>query len=160
MTLSRTPIERSELYSSVEITPCSVDKFDEEDWSRAAELLEHAVSRYSDVDMFAILSDVADGTAQLWAITDEAGYGIGAMVTRVVEYPSEYTVFMIQLCGTEGGRMTPEAMQTATGHLEEVARHLGCDAVRICGRKGWGRILQGYVEVERTFDKVLRKADD
>jgi hypothetical protein len=41
--------------------------------------------------------------------------------------------------------------------LEDIARTGGCIAMRIPGRKGWGRVFPGYEERYRVFEKPLVK---
>ena len=150
--------DNSELFSSVELKYPEIEFFDGPDWIRVAKILKRAVSGYPDTDLVSIMKDVQTGDAQLWCVVDDSGDLVGAVVTRVSEFETGLISLTVQLAALERGvRIPRESMQEMIVHLEGVGRMLGCDTVRITGRKGWGAILEGYKEIHRTYENTIQE---
>ena len=164
MTLSRTQTEPSEQCLWVDAGPVNAEELDEEEIEWFESLLRRASNLTSDVDSSHYIRDALAGHCALWSIDTEDGVRVGAMTTRVVQFETGYTVLTIQLCAVEPGlpRIPNECIESILKRIERSAALIGCDAVRIPGRPGkdWGEVASGYVEVERTFDKVLRGGSD
>lgn len=98
-----------------------------------------------------VLKDLSDGVAGLYIIEDDVtGDLIGALTCESMEYPHS-SVFVIGVCG---GR---ELYRWAglMGAMEQEAARLGCDTVRISGRKGWGAVFPDYTEMHRVFERRI-----
>lgn len=98
-----------------------------------------------------VLDDIASGVLGLYSITDdETGELLGAVACESQAHPNE-DVFNIAYCG---GR---DLYRWAglLGALEAEAVRLGCQTVRISGRKGWGAIFPDYREVHRIYERKV-----
>jgi len=114
--------------------------------------LEHRFLSFSVEDA---VERVLEHRTQMWALMDEDSLR-GVMLTSFVSYPSGYKVMVIDHAVMEPGyETTPEEMRFVAEYIEPLAKSEGCHAMRITGRKGWARVLEGYTEVSRTFDKRL-----
>lgn len=82
--------------------------------------------------------DVMTGQALLWLIW-RAPEIEGAAITQIV-ITQKSRVCMIVACGGDNMRRWLPLVEK----IENYARDEGCDAVRILGRKGWTRVLNGY----------------
>ena len=76
----------------------------------------------------------------------------GAAATKIVVYPNGRKVCVITACA---GHSFPKWRHTIQ-EIEKYAKHMGCKAVRISGRKGW-KILkaEGYREPWIMLEKEL-----
>jgi hypothetical protein len=92
----------------------------------------------------------AKGRVQVWACL-ERGRVCGAVVTEIALYPTGRKVLRIFLLGGEGLHLVPGGMKI----LESYGREWGCAAIEAEGRRGWGRLLHGYRETWRAFEKEL-----
>lgn len=98
-----------------------------------------------------ILDRIANGRMLLWiAIDDDGGNIIAAMTTELVRMRSGLVCWMCQ-CG--GDRM--QDWSRFHVKVEEYARAEGCVKVRIKGRPGWEKVLNGYRRCDVTLEKVL-----
>jgi hypothetical protein len=90
------------------------------------------------------------GEAQLWFVTED-GVTSSAAVTRIINYPDGRRVFRI-----DGAAGLLQDGQEFIGTLERIAQRQGCTSVRIEGREGWQRSLEGYSEVARILEKEIQ----
>jgi hypothetical protein len=91
------------------------------------------------------------GGMELWICQDtETLEVIAALATEIHDYPRA-RVFSLAFCG--GKDM--ERWAPWIDALEGIAAARGCTHVRIPGRKGWGRVFEGYREVHRIYEKAL-----
>lgn len=159
MTRPQTQTEPSERCSWVELVYCEGSELSQDEWIRMATILKRATSRTPDAHLPSILQDVANRDAQLWALIDSENAVVGGVVTQIVEVATGYTYMEIVACATENTMVEHESMREILSRLENVAHAMNCDAIRIVGRKGWGRIFSDFKEVNRVFDKVIREAN-
>lgn len=159
MTRPQTQTEPSERCSRVEPVYVEGAELSMEEWTRMARLMKKAARRAPDVHVGNILKDIHTRDAQLWALVDETDLVVGCIVTQIVEFKTGYVLFEIVLAATEGTFLEHEGIRDVVAKLESVAKSMDCDAIRIVGRKGWGRILGDFKEVNRVYDKVLREAN-
>lgn len=157
MTQRATQIESSAPSSWVEAFPADPSKIELDQWLRIASILKAATVGRPDCDVVQTLKDVKDQLAVLWLLVDSGRTLRGAMVTRMVMFTTGYSVLVLQLVALDNHTVTPENMREVVVRLEEFARNGGMDAIRIVGRKGWGKIFPDFVEVERTFDKIIHE---
>lgn len=91
------------------------------------------------------------GKTLIWiAIDDETAKVHAAMTTELV--PMRYGL-VCWMCQCSGDRMR----EWSDFHvkIEEYAKAEGCVRVRLVGRPGWERVLDGYKVVTVTLEKVL-----
>lgn len=101
-------------------------------WADVCQLLEKAVKRggneWADVE-----AALDSGRAQLWIAADERP--VAAMVTKL-----DGRTLEVWLAGGAVLSGTVPFLETAIA----AAREAGATDARICGRKGWDRVLRGY----------------
>lgn len=81
--------------------------------------------------------------AQLWVLPNSA------LVTTVVKHPQAKV--LTHWIG--GGSL--EELIAVEPNIEMFARDEGCNAILINGRRGWGRVLNGYTETHTVYAKVI-----
>lgn len=119
--------------------------------------MKPAVTFTAELDLVEVLKSVRSYDSALWLFVDCGENTVGAVICKVLEYPTGYKVFLV-LAGASGGtRISRGNFRAILDHLEIVADKSGCDAIRICGREGWGRIFPEFTRVSSTFDKVIKK---
>lgn len=102
-----------------------------------------AIKRTNLSDPADIEYDILNGDQLLWLaiaqITADVKIIEAAAATSLVEISGE-TVCIITACGGENmANWLP-----LFAHIETYAKNEGCDRVRIYGRRGWSRVLDGY----------------
>ena len=117
----------------------------EEHWPECAPFLEMALATQSAMSLESVHADIRGGKFLLWKIAGRA-----ALVTQVQTFPLE-KICMVVLCG---GNHIEDWLQEADETLTRYARHLGCQALMIVGRRGWSRVIPAY----HVQDVVMRKA--
>ena len=122
-------------------------------WPHVAPLLRQAIARtglsaFSDIER-----DVLLGRALLWlAVENEQGRAVlVAAASTSLQQTDAGKVCVITACaGRHMSRWLP-----LIERIEDYARNEGCRCVRIYGRKGWLRALQGYAQRNVVLDKEL-----
>ena len=117
-------------------------------WQRVNAHILSAMERggmgnYSDVER-----GVRSGAMQLWLAFND-GEILAAAVTELTKRTNGELECTIVACG--GNERDTWLHHIAA--LEDFARAEGCSRVRICGRPGWRRILNGY----RTRKVIIEK---
>lgn len=84
---------------------------------------------------------------QLWGYQEE-GRVIGIAITRV-------SLPFCEVFAAAGKQSRPGQIQELYEHIERWARTVGCARMRINGRKGWMRVLQGYSVTGYIMEKEL-----
>lgn len=74
-----------------------------------------------------------------------------AGVTKIIA-SQKSKVLMCEACSGSEFIRNKHVMQT----IEDYARSEGCDAVRIGGRKGWGRVFPEYREIAVLLERRLK----
>lgn len=122
-------------------------------WPYVAPLLRRATTR-TGLSAFAdIENDILCGNALLWfAVSGEGGAAtIEAAASTSLQQTDAGKVCVITACaGTNMARWLP-----LINHIEAYAKNEGCNCVRIFGRKGWLRVLDGYKENHVIMDRDL-----
>lgn len=114
-------------------------------WPEVAPFLARALEKQTAMSLESVKADCVRGKFWLWRIRQRA-----AFLTEIQQFPLE-RICMIVLCGGDSlEEWVNEADETLTRH----ARHFGCSALMIVGRRGWSRACPAY-EVQ---DYVMRKA--
>ena len=143
--------------SWVDLRHCDPAGLNSQGWRDVAVALKPAIDRSCEMDLVKTLRSVKEHDSALWLLHTQRDELVGAIVCNVLEFQSGYKVLLVQSCATAGANITWDNGREIIRHFEDVAVFSECDAVRIVGRKGWGRLLPDYTEVSRTFDKVVRK---
>jgi hypothetical protein len=122
-------------------------------WPTLAPLLRQATAR-TGLSAFAdIEREILAGDALLWiAVSGEGGaVAIDAAASTRLQHTDTGKVCVITACA---GRGMSRWLPLISG-IENYARDEGCSCVRIFGRKGWLRVLEGYRESYVVMDKEL-----
>lgn len=118
-------------------------------WPHVSSLLKEACRRtrlnaFSDIE-----ADILAGRSLLWVAWN--GRAIVSAAATVLINSESGKVCIITVCGgSDMKRWLP-----LIGQIESYARCEGCARVRIYGRKGWLRVLDGYEQNYVVMDKKL-----
>jgi hypothetical protein len=113
-------------------------------WPHVAPLIAAAMRRGRLGDIADVARGLAGGTALLWLAWD--GERILAAAVTALDRIDGEKLCTIVACGGQGFARFGHLI----GGLERYARAEGCARMRICGRKGWARVLPDYA-VERVI---------
>ena len=92
--------------------------------------------------------DVLAGRALLWLAWD--GWIVGAGVTQVHDTERSKVCTLVAWQSDDMARTLP-----LLATVEDYARDMGCDCVRVCGRQGWARVLDGYRVTRFVLERRL-----
>lgn len=118
-------------------------------WPHVNHLLKGACCRtklnaFSDIE-----ADILAGRSLLWVAWN--GRAIESAAATILINSEARKVCIITVCGgSDMKRWLP-----LIGQIESYARREGCERVRIYGRKGWLRVLDGYEQKYVIMDKEL-----
>jgi hypothetical protein len=140
--------------TEVLVTPLSVDlvcvdpKTVHEIWPQARLLIKTAIEKTGLCEFRDIEYDVMSGDQLLWlAISDHIE---AAATTHLIKTAGKPVLVLTACSGAQRERWLP-----LFATIEKYAKAEGCKCVRIYGRKGWERALQGYrvehVILEKQF---------
>lgn len=107
-------------------------------WLQGA--LNHAGGTHTLAD---IEVGIREGRFQFWPADRSAA------VTEVIQYPQRRVLHLFLAGGDLNQLRDMEASAT------EFARHMGCEAMSIAGRRGWVKALEGYEEYLTTVIKPV-----
>ncbi len=128
------------------VDPARVAEF----WPYVSALLRAACNRTKLNAFEDIEADILGGRSLLWAAWN--GRTVESAAATVLINSEAGKVCVITVCGGSGmKRWLP-----LIWHIETYARCEGCKCVRIYGRRGWLRVLDGYDENHIIMDKELR----
>ena len=114
------------------------------DWFNVKHHLEEALSYgYGLSDLDDVRDGLAGGLFELW-VGDNS-----AIVTQVIDR-GRNKALLFYLAGGKLGEV-----KDMSEKLESLAKDTGCSKVLINGRAGWGKVLTGYKERTRVFEKEL-----
>ena len=94
-----------------------------------------------------IRTELDSARAQLWALKEEERIR-GIVITKLMD-----RIGILWIASGKG--LDSEAM-CMLGVIESWMKEKGCKAVKIEGRRGWGRVLDGYEETATIFVKRLQ----
>jgi hypothetical protein len=114
-------------------------------WPLAREYIYSAMQKVGLQDARDVEHSVLSGNSLLWIAADGTDVK-GAVVTSLVGDVCE-----IVACGSDDIASTVHLI----ADLEDYARRNGCRAMRIIGRKGWARRLDGYKPRAVILEKEL-----
>lgn len=116
-------------------------------WPNVSELIANACMRGGG-DFAAIERAVMAGDAILW-VAHEGPDVLGAAVTQLL-MRGPRKICTLYAMGGELDRVRP-----VLDMLERYAVDAGCDAMEVCGRPGWARILRDYRVTRVEMEKRL-----
>ena len=112
-----------------------------EEWRRCRKYLEPALD--GSYELEDVWDEIKSGRAAFWPFPN------GAVVTQVCEYPRR-RVLRVWLAG---GNL--DELRRSFGFLDELAEELGCQCIEIDGRKGWGRVMDGFKQQRVVYTKEV-----
>lgn len=138
--------------SSAELI-CVDPKRVHEVWPLAEPLLRRAIARTGLSAFRDIEREVLCGNSLLWLAVERKRrkFTVIAAASTRLQRTDAGKVCVITACG---GKDMPR-WAGLLGQIEDFARNEGCQCVRIYGRKGWLRALDGYAERNVILDKEL-----
>ena len=119
-------------------------------WPLVAPLLRRAISKTGLSAFATIERDVLDGVSLLWVAWN--GQAIEAAASTSLQWTEAGKVCVITACAGAG----ISRWRSLIRGIETYAEAEGCRRVRIFGRKGWARVLDGYEETYAIIDKHLQ----
>jgi hypothetical protein len=120
-------------------------------WPRVSGLIYVAIKKGGISSFAPVEQAVRSGRAKLFVAWDGAETILAAAVIEVVSTEFRNAVCEVVACG---GKQMERWLHFMNG-IEEWARDQGCSAVRVIGRRGWLRALDGYHEKRLVIEKVL-----
>lgn len=128
---------------------CVDPKQNETFWPFVEPLLRPAIENVGLTDFEAFKAEVLCGDALLWLVVD--GGKLKAAVTTVLQQTGRDKVCVLTACGGHGMNEWLPLLEK----IEAFARAEGCRSLRIFGRDGWLRALDGYrkkaIVIEKEF---------
>ena len=118
-------------------------------WPTVAPLIREAMARAAMSEFATVEHNIRNGDALLWLAWD--GEQIRAAAVTELHRINGRKFCLIVACG---GRER-ERWLSLISDLEQFARDEGCDAMRICGRRGWTRVLPDYRATRVILEKEL-----
>jgi len=118
-------------------------------WPHLKELLREACQR-TGLSAFADLeADILSGCSLVWIAWN--GQAIEAAASTILTNSDLGKVCVITLCAGRGLNRWLNLVE----RIESYAKDEGCTRIRIFGRKGWLRVLEGYDAKHVIMDKEL-----
>lgn len=124
-------------------------------WPFAGPMLARAISRTGLSAFDDVEGDILCGNALLWLAVEGEGSNVvvlAAASTRL-QRTDAGKACVITACA---GRDMPRWLNLIDG-IEKFAKNEGCTRVRIYGRKGWLRALQGYGQRNIILEKEMNQ---
>jgi hypothetical protein len=123
------------------VPPWHVDEF----WPKASRFVNAAAKRAHLRTPEGLKTDVHSGSSLLWVAMDGRRV-VGAGVTE-----RHKDSCWIIAWGADDQKQCASLLST----IEDFARQQGCKSVRLCGRRGWERMLPDYRTKAIVMEKVL-----
>lgn len=118
-------------------------------WPLISQLLKQAITKTGLCAFADIERDVLAGDALVWIAWD--GSAIEAVASTCLQQTEAGKICIITACaGTNMAHWLPLIRGIETYAVQE-----GCRCVRIFGRKGWARVLDGYRQTHAIIDRML-----
>jgi hypothetical protein len=133
---------KAELYC---VDPKQVGHF----WPHVEPLLRPAIEDVGLNNFEDIEESILIGCGLVWIAWD--GEKIAAAASTTMQRIGSDLICVLTACG---GNNMPEWLPLL-GKIEEYAKAEGCTALRIFGREGWQRVLDGYKRTAVVLEKAL-----
>jgi len=114
-------------------------------WPRVSGCLQKALDRQTEWRLADIREQLLAQRMQLWLVPWDL-----VVVTQIQTYPGA-RICMLVLCGGEGLMQHRDEL----GEIERWAKALGCEEMRLMGRRGWGRVYLDYEEIATVMRRKL-----
>jgi len=114
-------------------------------WPRVSGCVQMAIDRQREWRLADIREQLLAQGMQLWVVPWDM-----AVVTQIQTYPGA-RICMLVLCGGEGLMEHRDEL----GEIERWAKALGCEEMRLMGRRGWGRVYPDYEEIATVMRRKL-----
>jgi hypothetical protein len=118
-------------------------------WPFVAPLLKQAIAKTGLAAFATVERDILDGSSLLWVAWN--GGRIAAVASTSVQQTDAGKVCVITACAGAGMALWLPLIRG----IEAYAQAEDCCCVRIFGRRGWSRILEGYEQTFAIMDKRL-----
>lgn len=128
---------------------CVDPKQNEAFWPYVGPLLRPAIENVGLSDFDEIAAQILRGDALIWLAVD--GAKIKAAASTVLQKVGRDKICVLTACG--GNDMNE--WLSLLGKIEAFAKAEGCKAMRILGRDGWLRALDGYRKKAIVIEKEL-----
>lgn len=120
----------------------------QEVWPLVRDRIRAAIEYTGLSDFGLVEADILAGDQLIWLAWDN---GIAAVATTHKSGIGSKSICTLTACqGHDRDRWLPLLKR-----IEDYARDEGCSAMRIYGRKGWSRVLDGYQIENVVMEKVL-----
>lgn len=129
---------------------CIDPKHVREIWPLVVRLLREAIVKTGLSAFATIERDILGGVSLLWVAWN--GQAIEAAASTSLQQTEAGKVCVITACAGFGLTRWVSLIRG----IEAYAQAEGCCCVRIFGRKGWGRVLDGYEQTHAIIDKRLQ----
>lgn len=117
-------------------------------WDLIEPYLRRLAARFPyDINVSLLRDDLRSARKQLW------GYHDGDRVVGVCVTEIQHPVCWIRAASTDIS--APEKVDVTLAEIERWAQSIGCDRIRLGGRRGWKRRLRDYQQIAVTLEKVL-----
>lgn len=126
------------------VDPARIDEM----WPHVREQLRLAINRTGLSNFDDLEADVLSGMQLVWLAWD--GREILAVATTHLVKPLDKVCVLTACAGHDRGQWLP-----LFAKIEQYARDEGCSKMRIFGRKGWERVLDGYGAEHVVLEKAL-----
>ena len=118
-----------------------IDKY----WSDFERHLER-FERLGHINVEETRSDLRSARKQLWGYQTSDGV-LGVCITRVAGETCE-------VCGAVGSASKSQILEVYAA-IEAWAREIGCTRMKVMGRRGWLRVLEGFIQTGIIAEKEL-----
>jgi hypothetical protein len=118
-------------------------------WPHARQFIKAAMERTGLRDFKAIESEILEGKHLLW-LAIAGGFVEAAATTQLIKVNRRKICVLVACGGKNRARWLP-----LLDGIEDYARKEGCAGMRIYGRKGWERALNGYRSRHVILEKGL-----
>lgn len=118
-------------------------------WNSAGPIIDRAVLRTNLSHTLDIETEVLNGTSLLWMGLED-GVLRGAMTTTLINTDAS-KICLVTAFSAEN----MESWLPLIHRLEDYAKAEGCNYLRLYGRKGWERVLDGYKATHAVIEKAL-----
>ncbi len=120
-------------------------------WPRYAHHLERLERETGLVLASATRADLTTAHKQLWGYQEGDAIN-GVAITQVYDTPRGKACEVVGACGTETAR---GQIDQIINEIEKWAADIGCTRMRVLGRKGWQRRLNGYEQTGIILEKEI-----
>lgn len=123
------------------LAPDEIDKY----WDDFKDHL-YRFERLGEINVNECRGDLRASKRQLWGYQKD-GRVLGVVLTRIAGPKCE-------ICGAVGSATKDEIRETYAA-IERWAREIGCTHMKVNGRKGWLRVLDGFKQTGIQAEKEL-----